>query len=97
MLQRRVLEQMNATEETRLAQPVVWLGWKGYKPSNINNHKVSFSMDDVVVGSYVCLQPHQDSEYYRVPKFEVAKVISVPEDLSSEESEMIVRYYQFDP
>ena len=57
VLQRRVLEQMNATEEMRIAKPVVWLGWKGFKPSNINNHKALFSLDDVTVGTYVCLQP----------------------------------------
>ena len=71
--------------------------WKGYKPNNINNHKVCFSLDDVTVGSYVCLQPHEDSEYFKVPKFEVAKVLSIPEDLTSEETEMQVEYHQFDP
>ena len=97
VLQRQVLQQMNATEEMRLAKPVVWLGWKGHKPSNVNNHKVAFSLDDVTVGSYVCLQPHEDPEYFRVPKFEVAKVVSIPEDLSSEEAQMQVEYQQFDP
>ena len=88
------MQQTNATEEDRLAKPMVWLGWKGY---NINNHKVCFSLDDVTVGSYVCLQPHEDSEYFKVPKFEVAKVLSIPEDLTSEETEMQVEYHQFDP
>ena len=96
-LQRRVLQQMSATEESRLAKPVVWLGWKGHKPTNVNNHQVCFSLDDVTAGSYVCLQPHEDSEYFKVPKFEVAKVLSIPEDLSSEEAEMQVEYQQFDP
>ena len=82
-LQRRVLQQMNATEESRLAKPVVWLGWKGHKPTNVNNHQVCFSLDDVTAGSYVCLQPHEDSEYFKVPK------------LASRKSQ--VEYQQFDP
>ena len=45
----------------------------------------------------MCACNHEDSEYYKVPKFEVAKVVSIPEGLSCEESEMLVEYQQFDP
>ena len=48
----RMLAQNNATEEERHANPVVWMGWKGFKPKNINRRSGSeafgptWSLDD---------------------------------------------------
>ena len=91
-----MLAQHTATEEERQARPVVWMGWKGFKPKNINNHNegLAWSLDSVAVGSYLCVSPDKDSEYFS--KFEIVRVVALPEDLSSDESLLDVEFHEFD-
>ena len=97
-----MLAQNNATEEERHANPMVWMGWKGFKPKNINRRSGSealgptWSLDDAAVGSYMCVLPHKASQYYRNPKFEIVCVTGLPEDVSSDLALLDVEFYEFD-
>ena len=95
-MQTRLLHRANASEEERMKNPAVWFGHKRCRPAKTKGHRQGWSLEDVVVGSFVCFEADESSEYSRTPGFEVGQVTEVPIELN-EECKLQVEYRQFDP
>lgn len=96
-MQERLAEHLTATESERNAAPLVWFGHKGLKPRNINDQRDSWTLEaDAAQGYYVCIECEESSEYAKNARFEVARILNLPADVTSEGSSIAVEYHQFD-
>ena len=78
-----------------MKNPAVWFGHKRCRPAKTNSRRQGWSLEDVTLGSYVCFEADESSDYFHVPGFEVGQVTAVPNELN-DESELEVEYRQFD-
>ena len=95
VLQLRVLQRHNASEEARQTSNAVWLGHKSRRPAKTQENRQGWSLEDITEGSYVCFQAGETSDYFVIPGFEIGKVLGVPAELT-DETEMHVEYQEFD-
>ena len=110
-LQAKMLARMSASEEERLERPNVWCGWKGQRPAGVklakacnllllllllNDTREGWTLEDIKEGSYICFQPAPESEYFKQPGFEVAKVARLDEE-PTDDTRLFVIFQQFDP
>ncbi|KAL3133947.1 hypothetical protein ABBQ32_008394 [Trebouxia sp. C0010 RCD-2024] len=73
----------------------LWFGNKACRPATTKQKRRGWSLEDVTVGSYVCFEADETSEYW-LAGFELGKVLTVPSDLT-DEAKLQVDYHQFDP
>ena len=93
-MQRVLIDRVHATEAERVQQGGVWLGHKSRRPPR-NRKSNTWSIEDATVGSFVCVEGDIQAEFSINAKFQVAKVLALPEGVKDEYL-LRVEWYQFD-
>ena len=92
-VQRLLIDRVHATEAEWAQQGGVWLGHKSRRPPR-NKKSNTRSIEDAV-GLFVCVEGDIQTEFSFNAKFQVAKVLALPERVK-DEYPLRVEWYQFD-